>query len=103
MKSSGKHSLFKVFLFIILAEYISVCFFAFSWHNHKPDAQFHDNCPACQWQVQSQGDGTSIDAVMDSLIDPLVLTSQNQVDQSINLFEQDFQFTNASRAPPVFI
>lgn len=70
-------------------------------HNHEAAIEYKDNCPACQWESQSQGDKTSIDSILDSLLDPLVLSFQNQSIETVFLVKQEIPTSNSSRAPPV--
>jgi len=100
MKSSSKIFLRNMLVVLFVGHYVAVGLFAYFCHNHEPDFSFHDNCPACQWQVQTQNDDTSISTVLDALIDPLVLLDHTPLIQSIVLTKQDFQNNHFARAPP---
>jgi len=100
MKTAFKISWRALLLILLLVNYISVGILTFISHNHEPDFDFHENCPACKWQVQSQQNDTSTSTVLDALIDPLVFIDHTPTIQSIVLTKQNFQTTNLSRAPP---
>ena len=100
MKTAFKISWRTLLLILLLVNNIRVCILAFISHNHEFDFDFHENCPACQWQVQSHSDDTCTSEVLDTLLDPLVFIDRTPIIQSILLIKQNFQSTNLSRAPP---
>ena len=54
---------------ILLAGYVfSALFVSFS-HNHEINGSFHDDCPACQWNLQAKDE----DTVTKSFVRPLIL------------------------------
>ena len=85
---------------LFVGHYVALGLLAYFCHDHEPDFNFHDNCPACHWQVQTQNDDTSISTVLDALIDPLILVDHTPLIQSIVLTKQDFQNNHFARAPP---
>jgi len=93
----------KVLFLFFLSHYLIVSLGAFFFHNHKPDFSFHDNCPACQWQVQSQEDFSQASAILDALDSPLYFIEYCFLSQSVNLPWKQVSFPHFSRAPPFLV
>ena len=102
MKTVLKSSCRALILLLLLGNYSAVCLVTCVSHNHEPDFNFHDNCPACQWQVQSQQDDTYTNVILDALLDPLIFVGHTPIVRSIILTKKDFVINNLSRAPPYF-
>lgn len=96
-KSIEIHFLFLVFL----ALYLAICINADCIHNHEPDCDFHDNCPACQWQVLYQDDFSGADKILSTLDAPLCLLSCKYYIQSLVLPSESYRISCLSRAPPL--
>jgi hypothetical protein len=100
VKPSSKKIWRSFLLALFLSHYLAVGFVAYIGHNHEDDFNFHDNCPACQWHVQSQDDFSESKAILDALDNPLNFIGYRP-SNSIFLFnEQDPFFSYLSRAPP---
>lgn len=50
----------KVFTAFLLMHYLFIGLSCSLFHNHEEDFKFHDTCPACQWEVQSQNPDTAL-------------------------------------------
>lgn len=91
-------------LYLLLSVYIGVCLFACLLHYHEPDCDFHDNCPACLWERQSQSDFSEIISILDAIRYPIFSVECNTIDESKNQSKHFiFRSSNLSRAPPVSI
>ena len=100
MKTAFKLSLRTLLLVLLLSNYATICSISCLSHNHEFDGSFHDNCPACQWDTQSQAENTSVNAVLEGYHDPLVYLGQVPLIQSHLFIKQTFLSSNFSRAPP---
>jgi hypothetical protein len=85
---------------LIICHYFIISSVATFCHNHEPDYNFNKNCPACQWQVQSQDDFSQANAIADALDSPLNFIYYKQFTQLIILPNENFEFPNLARAPP---
>lgn len=84
----------------LLITYIFVGLFCSLFHNHEADLKFHDNCPACQWEVQSQNADTSLYEV-GQIIQLQSTVCEKNILISIHLLQSQTLVENhASRAPP---
>lgn len=88
-------------LFILVAYYLILSAGSDFVHNHEPDSEFHDNCPACQWQTLSQDDFSGAGCILNILDDPLGLIGLKPCIQSIELTTNICALSNLSRAPPL--
>ena len=100
-------TLFKIFwrtflVLLLLSNYAALTLFISLNHNHEPDFIFHDNCPACQWELQKKSDDTCTKTILNALIDPLDFTCYTPINTTIIIDKQDFRTDNFSRAPPRF-
>lgn len=69
-------------------------------HNHAIDGSFHDNCPACQWEIQTKSDDTVTAAILKNVEQALILKEHLQLEINITAKNQFFKVLNHSRAPP---
>jgi hypothetical protein len=90
----------KILLLGLISYYAVICLFSFVAHNHSPDLDFHDTCPACQWQVLTQENDTCTSMVLCMLCDPLVFVGPVSLHRCFIPALQYFYKTNLSRAPP---
>jgi hypothetical protein len=91
---------FKKILFVfLLTVYIFVGFVAGYCHDHEIDGSFHDNCPACQWEIQTYDNDRGVDSSLHIVVD---LTYSIHVFKIIPFFStsQDYYSVKTSRAPP---
>lgn len=95
--SSGIHAL----LFICIAYYLAAGACADFCHNHEPNAEFHDNCPACQWQSVSQDDFSGAISIIDVLADPLNFVGRKPCVHVFFAFPDNCGSSCLSRAPPL--
>jgi len=89
-----------ILLILFFINYVTVGSFACLCHNHARDFRFHENCPACQWQVQFQDDFSEASAILDALDNPLQFIEYKPYDQSSIQLKECVGFTYLSRAPP---
>ena len=92
---------YKFFLlFLLLGNYLSVAAIAGFGHTHEADFHFHDSCPACQWDVQSQEDFSDIHCLLSFLLDPLVVNGSHQIQYIAPSIQDNSGESYLSRAPP---
>jgi len=100
MRFNFKFNKQKILLIGLIGYYTIICLFSYLGHNHAPDFNFHDSCPACQWEVQAKEDDGYTQALMASFFHPLVLYEERAV-RLFQIFISNVDLTiNTSRAPP---
>ena len=95
-KSAGIHAILCIFI----AYYLAACLGSDFLHTHEPDAEFHDNCPACQWQSMSQDDFSNAIDLLDVMADPLSFVGYKPYVYAIVLHSDGCGLSCFSRAPP---
>ena len=90
----------KKLLLGLICYYTIICLFSFTLHNHRPDLNFHDTCPACQWEIQYQEDFSAITSILDAFHDALIFYDIQSIPFFIDIPKQDYAFNTLSRAPP---
>jgi hypothetical protein len=101
MRSLYRITGFQLLLLFVLAYYLVACLGVDLCHTHEPDAEFHDNCPACQWQAMYQDDFSNANRVLEVLDDPLRMIGFNPCTQSLIILPDNYRFSYLSRAPPL--
>jgi len=91
----------KIIIVGLLLHYVLIGLVVGLLHNHEEDLKFHDNCPACQWEIQSQSRDTALLDVVHLLqlhqdVSTHLTLSHDSIIQSQTYFDND-----PSRAPPV--
>jgi len=91
----------KAILILLLLHYVFVGMVCGLFHNHEEDLVFHDNCPACQWEVQSQNADTALSDINDLL--KIQIAAYAMFDTSFDtiLQSQIHIEDHPSRAPPI--
>ena len=89
-------------LFIVrfLFHFIAVTPLASLSHDHEIDGEYHDNCPACRWEVQALGDDPQTNTVFIDLVNPFYQSGRHYVIRLILLKDQSILTADHSRAPP---
>ncbi|MCK4539077.1 MAG: hypothetical protein KAV42_09815 [Candidatus Krumholzibacteria bacterium] len=100
MNRQGRPQLAVIIAMIMLVSYLSVALGAELTHNHEHDGYFHDDCPACQWNIQHQSDSPEDAGVINFIANPLQLTQYNIVESSSTLPDKVLVNLCSSRAPP---
>jgi len=85
---------------LLLLNYVLVVLFIELAHTHEPDLVFHDNCPACIWEVQARDRDITTAAIWDLLSRACDLSLCNIVYTPLFFIHQSLPADNASRAPP---
>jgi hypothetical protein len=101
MRTSSKSIGFHILLLVFLAYYLSACIGADLAHNHEPDSDFHNDCPACQWDVLYQNDFSGAYKTLNALVDPLRSLGYKQYILSLVLPSENYSISYFSRAPPL--
>lgn len=89
-----------VILLLLLTNYATVTAVASLVHDHDADLHFHEFCPACQWEVQSQEDSSDLLSGLTALLDPLVVVDLSPIVDFHVSVQQDAASIHPSRAPP---
>jgi hypothetical protein len=100
MRRSFPSAAFYFLLFIFLAGYLAVSVSVDLLHNHEPSFEFHDNCPACQWNALHQDDFSQAGSLLNLLNDPLCCVGQEYYILSLIIPSECQDFSCSSRAPP---
>ena len=103
MNKENKKILVKSLQYFILGFYFVVTLFSFLGHNHELDGHFHDNCPACQWEIQTFENDTISGDILSAFSYALQYSGQHFINQNIYFLNQYFHSTKLSRAPPSII
>ena len=92
----------KTILFSLLIVYsLLICVLGTIGHVHDIDGSFHDNCPACQWELQVQNENTILTTIWD-IIDNPIHDSNFRFSQEANPHVNQIYLSNIlSRAPPL--
>lgn len=91
----------KAVILSVLMHYLVVGLIVGLFHNHEEDLRFHDNCPACQWEVQSQNPDTALWDVNHLLEMQTAVYTQLISSCNTRIQSQTLSKDHASRAPPV--
>lgn len=87
---------------LLLTHYLFVSLAVSFFHTHEADLNFHDNCPACQWDIQAKDSDTTMAVVWHVLLNSLQSQSTRLEDNTV-LNPQAILIENRSpRAPPAF-
>ncbi|MBU8920486.1 MAG: hypothetical protein KOO63_01380 [Bacteroidales bacterium] len=100
MNKPGRTQLTVIIATIMLLSYLSVALGAELTHNHEDDGYFHDDCPACQWNIHHLSDSPEDAGVINFLADPLHVAQYNVVEHSLTLPDKILITLCSSRAPP---
>lgn len=85
---------------LLLTHYLFVSLLVTSFHTHEADLDFHDYCPACQWEIQAKDSDTTISAVWHILLNP-IQCQFTRLEEKTLLYPQTISIENNSpRAPP---
>ena len=101
MRVYSKSRWFYIVLIGALAYYLAISVGANLCHNHEPGFHFHDDCPACQWEVLYQDDFSQADQILSVLETPLFLIGYEQYIQLLVCPSDDFRLSCSPRAPPL--
>lgn len=98
---SNSKKIFKILISLsVIAAYIVIALFLPFLHAHDADTSFHDDCPACQWELQAKSD----DCYTLSLVRHSCLPLQNGLPHYFQhtciLPQQIFISANLTRGPP---
>jgi hypothetical protein len=100
MKASFRSREFHFLLLVFLSYFLVVSGGVDFFHNHEPDTDFHDNCPACQWQNMYQDDFSGAARILIDQTDPLSLLGYDYYYHSLIITSECSGFSCLSRAPP---
>ncbi|MBN2104023.1 hypothetical protein JW835_08300 [bacterium] len=89
-------------LLFVLGLYLAISLFVGFAHNHDMDGTYHDDCPACLWEIQFRNTDTTT-PVMWVLVCDSVRAGPFQVPSSTFVsITHIFYSVPESRAPPSF-
>ena len=99
-KTNKKHFLGSVFV----VGYISaLSFVGIVGHNHPINGGIHDNCPACQWEIQAKAEDNYAKDVFEIIRNQLKLIDYILAEQIICSLQKNIASFNQERAPPSVI
>lgn len=100
MRTSERSVYIRFLVLFCIAYYLCISLGVEFAHNHEPDAEFHNDCPACQWQLFYMDDFSEAQQITGALTTPLRLIGYNRHVQSFVFSLNIFTNYNSSRAPP---
>ena len=102
MEKRNKYINTQTFMFLsFLVLYASLSMFVEFFHDHDPDFQFHDNCPACQWEQQIQENHSEFETILERFLDVFAYPSYFVIFEDTPFYKQTDHTFYFSRAPPV--
>ena len=90
----------KHFSLILLLSYLLVGFLSVFCHDHATDHTFHDDCPACQWQVLALDNTLSLKAIQAVMVEIAQSTRETTAEFIQTYASQDAETLYPTRAPP---
>jgi len=96
-----KKANFLIFiLLILLSSYgLDVTIVAFA-HDHEPLIDYEDNCPACQWEIQSKENDVYLQTIWNTLQNSLFINFDTPIYQILH-YKSFINITTLSpRSPP---
>jgi hypothetical protein len=103
MKSYYRSTGLHILAIIAAVYYLTICVGVDLLHNHEHDCRFHDDCPACQFEVLSQYAFSQADQLLSTLESPLNLIRYEYYTGSIPVPLAEYPFSRYSRAPPPLV
>lgn len=88
-----------IYAFLLL-HYAVIALFISLAHYHETDCQFHDNCPACVWEIQARDTDSVTTQALASISDPDLWIFPFIHCEIHNLQSQFLIGDQGSRAPP---
>lgn len=86
-----------LFLYFIISSFSSI------FHNHDENFEFHDDCPACIWESQSQSDFSEVLSFINNLLNPVEqITFFTEFEETLRV-QNAIQDSHFSRAPPIAV
>ncbi len=89
------------YLFPFLLLYFVISSFSSAFHNHEEDFSFHDDCPACIWESQSQSDFSEVLSFINNILNPVEQIAIFIDFTEIHRIHDTVQESHFSRAPPI--
>ena len=72
-------------------------------HNHEEDFEFHDDCPACIWESQSQSDFSEVLSFINSILNPIEqIIFYTDLEETLQI-QFNIHESQPSRAPPIAV
>ena len=90
-----------LFIVLFLIHFTAVTPLADLCHDHEIDGEYHDDCPACRWQVQALGDDPQANTVSLDVVNPFNPPGRHHVIRPILQKDQILLPGDPSRAPPL--
>ena len=91
----------KILLLSFLALYITLSLFVDLFHNHDADYHFHDNCPACQWNIQAQDNHSEYEVILEYILRSIEHSQIVFFYESFLYCDNHLTTHHFSRAPPL--
>lgn len=84
----------------ILLVYFGIALFVPFLHNHPSDTHFHDDCPACHWDLQAKYDDVVTASILLEIMAPLSRTPDTILEFAVFYAPQHCTISIATRGPP---
>lgn len=97
----SRSSRLRALLFLCIGYYLVAGMCADFFHTHEPDAEFHDNCPACHWRSMSQENFSGAISIIDGMADPLNFVGYKPCVHVLVIHSDSCESLCFSRAPPL--
>ncbi len=95
-----KDSILIFILVLLFSSYgLDVSFVALA-HDHDPVIGYEDNCPACQWEIQSKGNDVYLQLLLDTLQNSLSLCFETPTFNILTYNTLIYISTQSPRSPP---
>lgn len=70
-------------------------------HDHEPVIDYDDNCPACQWEIQTKENDAYLQPILNAIKNPLLINFETPIYQTL-IFNNFIDVTSQlPRSPPI--
>lgn len=102
MKILNKNNRFQITLLLFfLALYTTLSLFVDFFHDHDADYRFHDNCPACQWNIQAQDNHSEYEVILEYILHSIEHSQRAVFNESYLFQNNQLIIHHFPRAPPL--
>lgn len=87
-------------LVFVFAYAVALCYIGIVGHNHPFDGEFHDNCPACHWELQTKAEDTTTLSMIESFQNSIPDYDWFECIVVPDKGQESLSIINQKRAPP---
>ncbi|MFO7890988.1 MAG: hypothetical protein R6V04_11680 [bacterium] len=100
MMLTKKDSFLIFILFVLLSSYgLDISLVALA-HDHNPVIDYEDNCPACQWEIQTKENDVFLQSLLNALQNPLLINLETLTYQTLIYNTFIYITSQLPRSPP---